>query len=362
MQPRVDQTDEKLILPFNPAGGFTPGTFTRGSSAPSVVPVSAPSYPIKASAGVTSGEVQRIQSPVSYALPSGAAQPTNPGVEVQHQQFYPQHAFSPQTPITQPDARMQHEQLYSQAPYSPHAIIAHPRSATMPAMGSPHPSDARTDDATAYYTAGGAPAHSRSPTMPAVHLPINNQQRELQFQQAITTQRVSGYFGAPEPHDAQFNLRALNPQSTGGYAQFPSWSSTTIAQSSAQNRQTVYTPLPQSLALNSTPVMQQAGYLTPQTEVASKLVLPLYDDQVPALITQPKFDWTGDACIVSHDPLLNNSGELLLSTGDEGCLLREVNRRRPVSFHPRSYGSSKCSITLLWKSRSKWDTNENTGC
>jgi hypothetical protein len=218
---------------------------------------------------------------------------TNPGADARHQQLLSQTAFSPEATDPQPGARMPHEQLYF-ASFPRQVVVTPPRTATIRS----HPSDIRTDSATTYYRAGGVPDHSRSPTMPEKPLPvlpIDNQQRDLQFQrtafpQAITTEQQlskipSGYFGAPEPYDdAPYDPRSLN-------SQLP-----------AQNRESTYPSSP----LNPT---QRASYLTPQSEIASKSSpSPYMDEQVPALTTQPMFDWKGNADIVSHDPLLNKNG------------------------------------------------------
>jgi hypothetical protein len=192
--------------------------------------------------------------------------------------FNPAGTFAPQ-----PGVRMPQEQLYFRGSFPPQAAVVPPWGATMPKTG-PHPSDIQMDSATTHYRAGGVPEPSRSPIMS-----IDNQQRELQFPmtalpQTITTQQrlskiPSGYFGAPEPSDdVPFNM---------------------------------YPSSPLNPATNFMTTMQQASYLTPQSEDASKSSpSPCMDEQVPALTTQPQFDWKDNACIVSHDPLLNNNGEL----------------------------------------------------
>jgi hypothetical protein len=293
-QPPVYQSDAKLIPSFDPMGTF------------------APSYPIKASETATNRQAQSI----SYtSLPSGAAQPmikANPGSEAQNQQFCSQAAVSPEATGTRPGVRMPQEQLYFQPSFPPQVA---PWGATMPTMGGPHPPDVQTDNVTTYYRAGGVSGHSRPPIMP-----IDSQQRELQFPMTAlpqTQQRLSkmpsGYFGAPEPYDdAPFDLRSLNSHPTDSYAGSPPRSpSTAITLLPAQNRESVYSSSPLNPATNSMTTAQQASYLMPQSEDASKSSpSPYMDEQVPVLTTQPQSDRKDNACIVSHDPLLNNNGEL----------------------------------------------------
>jgi hypothetical protein len=232
--------------------------------------------------------------------------------------FNPAGTFAPQSGV-----RMPQEQLYFRASFPPQATITPTPGATMPTTGGQHPPAIQTDSFTTYHRSGGVSEHSRSPSvMAAGRLPIDNQQREPQIQmtalpQAITTQQrlsktPSGYFGAPEPYDnAPLHPRFLNPQPTGSNPGFPTRSLFTAAsQLPAQNGESVYSSSPLNPATNFTTTVQQAS-LAPQSEVASKSSpSPYMDEQVPALTTQPKFDWKGNACIVSRDPLLNNNGEL----------------------------------------------------
>ena len=337
-QPPVDQPDEKKILPFNPPGTFAPGTFAPGSSAPGVVTVLAPSYPLQAPTNVTGGEFQR---PVSYALPAGAAHPgmmAYPGVGgvQQQQQFYPSEApaFSPQPAMTSQTGMggMQHAQPYAQASFPPQAVVAHPRSATMPTMmggPSPQPTGVQTwggNNPYHYVAEGGVPEPSRAATMPPVHSPV---QLEPQIpmtvpQQAITTQQhlsiptANGYFGAvahPPPVITQFGQQTMAPNGGGGHLQSQTWSpgsATIIDHSVNQSMQSAYPPSPQSPATQvsySTVVAQQASYVPANTDETSVPPPPPYkDEQVPALTTQPRFDWTDDGGIVSKDPLLNTNG------------------------------------------------------
>jgi hypothetical protein len=345
-QPPVDQLDEKAILPFNPPGTFAPGTFAPGSSAPGVVTVLAPSYPLKAPTDIKGDEFQR---PVSYALPAGAAQPgmmAYPGIggvqQQPQQQFYPSQAtaFSSPQPEMTPQTGMggmQHAQLYAQASFPPQAVVAHPRSATMPTMTgglSPQPTGIQMwgSNNPYYYAAdGGVPEHSRVATMPAGHSPVDMKQLEPQFQmtvpqQAITTQQhlsipaANGYFEAaaqPPPVNTQFGQQTLTLYGGGGHVQSQAWSpgSATITDQSAnQNMQSAYPPSPQSPATQtsySTVVAQQASYVPANTAAMSAPPPPAYkDEQVPALTTQPRFDWTDTEGIVTNDPLLNTNGEL----------------------------------------------------
>ncbi|KIM80108.1 hypothetical protein PILCRDRAFT_822621 [Piloderma croceum F 1598] len=280
-QPPVYQPDEKLIPSFDPMGTF------------------APSYPIKASETATNREAQSI----SYtSLPAGPAQPmvrANLGVSAQNPKFYSQAAVSPEAG-PQSGVRMPQEQLYSQPSFPPQAVVTPPGGVTMPTMGGPH----QTDNVTTYYRAGGVSGHSRPPIIAALPQAITTQQR--------LSNTPSGYFGAPEPYDdAPFDLRSLNSRPTSGYAGSPSRSPfTAITLLPAQNRESVYSSSPLNPATNSMTTMQQVSYLTPQSEVASKSS-PYMDAQIPALTTEPKFDWKDNACIVSHDPLLNNDGDAL---------------------------------------------------
>jgi hypothetical protein len=335
--------DEKAILPFNPPGTFAPGTFAPGSSAPGVVTVLAPSYPLQTPTDIKGGEFQR---PVSYALPAGAAQPgmmAYPGIGgVQQQQLYPSQAtpFSSPQPAMTPQigvGGMQHEQLYAQASFPPQAVVAHPRSATMPTMTgglSPQPTGAQTwggNNPYYYAGAGGVTENSPAATMPAGYSPVDMQQREPQFQmttpqQAITTQQnlsmpaASGYFGAvaqPPFVNTQFDQQVLAAHGGGGHLQSPTWSpgSTTITDQFAnQNMQSAYPPSPQSPVTQSsysTVVMQQASYVPANTAETSPPPPPPYkDEQVPALTTTPRFNWTKDEGIVSNDQLLNTNGGL----------------------------------------------------
>ncbi|KIM80107.1 hypothetical protein PILCRDRAFT_9686 [Piloderma croceum F 1598] len=218
---------------------------------------------------------------------------------------------------------MPQEQLYFRASFPPQAAVAPPPGA-VPTTGGPHLSDIQTDSSTTYHRSGGVSEHSRSPIMTAGRLPIDNQQRELQFPmttlpQAISTQQQlsktpSGYFGAPEPYDnAPFDLQSLNSQPTGshpGSHTRPLF--TTATQLPAQNKESVYSFSSMNPATNSMTTMQQASYLMPQSEVVPKSSpSPYMDEQVPALTTQPKFNWKDNACIVSRDPLLNNDGDAL---------------------------------------------------
>ena len=272
------------------------------------IPSSSPAGTFTTSYSIKASETNRKSQNISYSsLPTGAALPmirTNLDVGAQHQQLLSQTAFSSEaTGGPQPDARMPHEQLYFNALFPPQPVVA-PRS---PVTVRPHPSDIQTDSAATTYRAGSVSEHSRSPIMPARPLPIDNQQRDLQFQrtaspQAITTQlelqqsrTPSGYFGAPEPHDdspSRYDLRYLNSQPTSSYPGSPTH---------AQNRELNF-----SSPLNPA---QQESYLTPQPVIASQSPSsPYMDEQVPALTTQPRFEWRDNACIVTHDPLLNNNG------------------------------------------------------
>ena len=341
-QPPVDQLDEKEILPFNPPGTFAPGTFAPGSSAPGVVTVLAPSYPLRA----PTEKGSEFQRPVLYVLSTGAAQPgvmAYPGVGgVQQQQLYPSQAtaFSSPQPTMTPQTGiggMQHPQLYTQASFPPQGVVAHPRSATMPTMTggmSPQPTGVQTWGGTNpyYYAAeGSVPEHSRVATMPPGHSPVDMKQLEPQIpmtvpQPAITTQQhlsipaANGYFGAavqPPPVVTQFGQKTYAVYGGGGHVQSQTWSpgSATIADHSVnQNMQSAYPPSPQSPAMQasySTVVMQQASYVPANnTEMTAPPPPPYKDEQVPALTTQPRFDWTGTEGIVSKDPLLNTNGGL----------------------------------------------------
>jgi hypothetical protein len=79
--------------------------------------------------------------------------------------------------------------------------------------------------------------------------------------------------------------------------------------------QSAYPPSPQSLATQasySTVVAQQASYVPANTAETSAAPPPPYkDEQVPALTTTPRFNWTKDEGIVSNDQLLNTNGDAL---------------------------------------------------
>ena len=221
-----------------------------------------------------------------------------------------------------------------QQPYAPASSpsrgpIAHPRSATMPTMGSPGPAGNQTYGVNSPYNENSGLTHSQSVTGPAGHVSVDMRQVQTStLQHMIQTPQQTpqqtpmptgtyypGAGGSPVAH------APLHPQATG--------SSAIVGQFTGSNMQPGYSPNVQTPAAQNNyptalPSNQQTSYVPPpQPNAPSELPpIPYQNEQERALPTQPLFEKKPNGGIVSCDPSLNTDGELTWPSMTQiACLL-----------------------------------------